>query len=523
MVLQESTSETPEQGDVVPSQLAPPIARLPPEILPIIFFEAVQTSPSKSVTILNISRVSQLWRHIALSTPELWTWIDTPDVGIIQTLMIRAKDRPLSVTLEQVSESNELVPLPISTVLKSLYNIRHLEFSVNYDDEWSRLGPFSEMSGPAPVLETLHLDGVRLPETLFSDSAPSLRTLHLSTVDVEWRTIPDCPQLRSLSINQPEIPISVPDFLQRLQTFPLLEKIETEWAFERNSLAVVLPGPVELTNLTYLLFDFEKVANVLFALKHLRFPSSCKIKLYVAEDEPDEHLSLFSALSTCRTGSPPNVRALKVIADSYLDIKLYEGDRKPRENINVNEDADDTRPNLVFKIRPPSEQHPLDTPRMATRICQDYLNLNHLEALDLFGKSPKVYPTKSFWEFINTLPNLRVLKVRHSYAKSFIEFLSRSLGFTRGELPPFSSVHKLVYEDPTNEGEEYSIRLVLLVQKLQIRAVMGVPLKTLTLVQVGTIWVPIPDGLFVTLGGAVGQVKRKIKRLPYDQAQLVKE
>ncbi|TFK61338.1 hypothetical protein BDN72DRAFT_849772 [Pluteus cervinus] len=528
MAPQGLTLEHHQQGNYTPSSPTPPISRLPPEILPIIFFEAVQASRSKTSTALTISCVSQHWRNVALSAPELWALIDTLDVEIIQTFMVRAKDRPLSVVLTSVKSEN---PLPIITVLKSLHNIRHLQLSVYYKEDWSRVRSLPEMTGPAPVLETLRLNGICLPNIILSGSVPSLRHLDLNTFDAEWKTIPNCPQLQSLCITRPETQIRVSEFLQRLHTFPLLEKLQLECCFaDRSGVSIPnLLGPIELPNLKELTFDTEDTSNVIPLLEHLRIPSTCQVSLDLMQDEPDEHLSLFPAFSACRTGSPRNIRELQIVADHSLWLKIYEGDRPPA-GPEEDHDAEENRyttnrgPNLEVTIWSPySNEDAGRSIGMATDICQNYVNLNDLEVIDLIADGLINYPTQSFWKFVGSLSTLRVLKVRYRYAQSFIEFLSAAPQSPDRKFPPFSTIQKLVYEDlsDVDEVEEYSTRLIGLTEYLQIRAEMGVPLTILTLIQVGEDVSLIPGGLLEDLQGSVQQVKRRVRKRTYDEAELV--
>ncbi|TFK63116.1 hypothetical protein BDN72DRAFT_964126 [Pluteus cervinus] len=498
-----------------------PIACLPPEILPLVFLEVRQASRAKSSAILAISRVSRLWRNIALSTPELWTWIDIPDVGMIQTFLIRAKNRPLSIALKEVRSNNRL---PITAALQSLHHIRYLKLSVYYYIDWSRLGPFVEMTRPARALETLHLDGICLPEPPglpFSGSLPSLRHLHLHRFDTEWKTIPDCPRLRSLCIITPEILIGIPEFLQRLPTFPLLEELETGGIFEEGSGAGYLTDRIELPNLKYLTFNNEETCDVIALLGSLHVPSTCKIRLKVNQNEPDEHLSLFPALATCRRGTVGHIRELKVIADGWVGLRIYEGHKEPEREDEPYGYTADGRSNLQFTIwQPFNEPKPRHPIRLATRICRNHLDLSRLEAIDLVSKDVTDYPTPSFWEFIDSLSTLRALKVRQIYARSFIEYISTTLQSDE-PIIPFGIINKLVYEDPTNDTQQYPMRLTGLIEYLRARVDKECPLATLTLVHVGTS--QVPGGFLEELRGLVPQVKRKVKMIVHNKAQLVDE
>ncbi|TFK62464.1 hypothetical protein BDN72DRAFT_848660 [Pluteus cervinus] len=488
-----------------------PIACLPLEILPLIFLEVLQASRAKYSAILTISRVARHWRIIALSTPELWTWIDTHDVGIIQTFMTRAKDRPLSVSLHEVEADNDL---PVNTVLQALHNIRHLELSVHYHTDWTRMGVFDEMEGPAPILETLNLDGVCLPETLFAGSIPSLQHLHLDSFDIGLESIPDCPQLRSLRLIRPEEQIHIPEFLRRLPTFPLLEVLETVGIFESYSGGGDLPGPVELPNLRTLRIESELVLDAVHLLERLRVPTSCKIKLDVSQRESHYYLSLFPALPTCRTGPTAFIRKVKILAAGWLTIETYEGDRSPTRDRHAHKYAQ--RSNVKFTIWPPDRDRKGYCIHMAADVCQNYLDLSRLETIDLLSSGLRDHPTQSFWTYVDSLSTLRVLKVRQSYASSFIDYISTVPPSTGELLPPFSTINELVYEDPSDDADGYIARLTELVQYLRMRAAKGLALTTLTLVHVKKYPREIPNGVRDDLRGMVQQVRRKVKGIVFD-------
>ncbi|TFK63114.1 hypothetical protein BDN72DRAFT_964124 [Pluteus cervinus] len=515
----EPTAENLSQEPLISSDSSP-VASLPPEILPLIFLDVLRASRAKHSAILTISRVSQHWRAIALSTPELWTWIDTPDMGIIQSFMVRAKNRPLSIAFSEIRSDNHI---PITAVLKSLHNIQSLQLSVYYYTDWTRMGPFLEMSGPVPALHSLHLNGFKLPKPLFSGLAPSLRHLHLDSYDTEFKLLPDCPQLRSLCLIRPEddMLIRVPDFLLRLPTFPLLEKLETDGVFDYGSGAGILPDPIQLPNLRYLRFESEPIHDVIAVLEHLRIATTCKITLDVTEREAGDYLSLFPVMSACRSGPTGFIRKVKIVAAGWVSVKYHEGEkplRRPRGAFKS------TRPGVGFTIWTPRDGND-GSIQMAAEICQNRLDLSRLDAIDLISSGIKDNPTPSpsFWTFIDSLSSLRALKVRQIYGKSFIEYIAAELQSADRALPPFSAIQKLVYEDPLNGADEYSTRLTGLAQYLRVRADKGVALTTLTLVHVKTSPREIPGDVLDDLRGLVQQVKQKVKGIVFDTTSTLVE
>ncbi|TFK63115.1 hypothetical protein BDN72DRAFT_848004 [Pluteus cervinus] len=476
---------------------------------------------AKSAAILNISWVSHRWRNITFSTPNLWSCIDVPNMGVIQTFMTRAKSMPLSITLNNVRLENRL---PIATILKSIHNIRHLDLSAERGAHLNKMEEFVEMTYPAPALESLYLEGICLPETLFSGSIPSLRHLHLKSFLAEWKTIPDCPQLRSFCVIAPEIPVLVSELLGRLSTFPLLESLELRSSFEEDLGFGALPDPVELPNLKYLIVNFEETCDVVPLLRQLRIPSACKVELEVNQFESDEHLLLFPALSTCRKGTSGHTRELRIVVDGWIGIKIFEGIQKPKEYYNARGSTGYIRPDIQFRIWSPwGDETANCSTHQAARICQNHLDLGRLESIDLMAiaKDFEDYPPDSFWELINSLSTLRVLKVRQNYARSFVEYLSTStaLASPDGSIVPFHMIDKLVYEDPSNDIQQYPPRLTMLMHYLRVRMDKGFQLESLTLVRVGKD--QPPDGCLQDLRTLVRYVKWKVKPILYARAELV--
>lgn len=94
-------SSLPHRQRPPPPQLSP-VARLPNEILALIFLHAIQ-SPAPNSAILSqqvISSVCRVWRNVALSTPEYWATIYVSSkmpVTVYREYLARSSPFPLSI------------------------------------------------------------------------------------------------------------------------------------------------------------------------------------------------------------------------------------------------------------------------------------------------------------------------------------------------------------------------------------------------------------------------------------------
>ncbi|ETW81086.1 hypothetical protein HETIRDRAFT_440612, partial [Heterobasidion irregulare TC 32-1] len=167
-----------------------PIARLPPELLSLIFsFLSGPSSPTSGRhpafwAWQTVTYVSRMWRNVALGTPTLWTHIDFQSQTWTTEFLARSKATFLTVKgdIRDEQASIDLADM----VLKELPRIRELSLACNAD-----ILTLLEhrLTQPAPFLETLSLvvthsdrwfrDTYVLPAAAFDGHASRLRELNL--------------------------------------------------------------------------------------------------------------------------------------------------------------------------------------------------------------------------------------------------------------------------------------------------------------------------------------------------------
>ncbi|TFK59595.1 hypothetical protein BDN72DRAFT_944205 [Pluteus cervinus] len=493
-------------------ELSPPIARLPPEILIAIFEETLQISPSKTSAILIISWVSQHWRDTALATSALWGCIDTLNVDAIRNSVLRSRDQFLSVVLSDIEFQHREA---VSAVLGSLYQIKNLMLDALPSHN---IFLFVEMNDSAPAaLEVISLKGLVLPDNLFVCPLPALRTLILENFGSALLTRLNCPQLRSLSISNADVYVPLHELLRALQFCPLLEMFQVDCALEPSSEESIDHDLIELRHLECLLIN-EDASTIDTILQHIRIPTACGIDLVVASARSDGHLPIFPALSKCRTAPSRSIRKLKALARNRLRLEIFEGDLAPQLN---SKSSLRQYPDLSLTLKPsPMPHNSIHGPiSMITHICQNHLQLVYLETIDLIATKTNERPTQSFWELLESFPALQALKVRQIYAESFIDYLSTAQKSPKKSLPPFRTIGKLVYEDPSLAMDQYCPRLLQLGRYLWIRMDQGSPLPTLTLVQQQPY--NIPEGILEDLASSVQKLKKKVKVSKHSKAELI--
>ncbi|TFK65320.1 hypothetical protein BDN72DRAFT_845649 [Pluteus cervinus] len=492
------------------SQILPPIFALPPEILITIFLDVVDggISGTKTSSTFSISLVCSHWRDLALATSSLWRWIDSPArrVEMIQTLIIRAKDRPLSVLLPELHSYDTD---GVAAILEKLYRTQELRLWY-YHGAYSRLSSSSlkHMAAPAPLLKALDLVGLCLPDNPFLGSLPSVRDLSLDNCGFRWEEMPHCPLLRSLSISHPDFLIDTPSFLTYLSTLPLLEKLDLELAFEDENMDTVRPTiPIELPKLTSLSFTGDSPLEVAALLQHLRFPVTCNIRIDTEDVNLGDYLALFPALKTCRTGTGM-IKELQMVARPFLlRMKIFEEQGRPS-------DVDPSKRTLLpaLRLEVNGSYHNSTSFEMGYQICQNRLEFHYLERLDLFGQGTLDPPQLSFWQPFASLPNLKTLAIRQIFAVSFLDYVWREMESSVNS-SPFDTIHNLVYDDPSHDVDQYTPRFTRLATYLRARADRDLALTTLTLVEPRSEHISdVAAGWFV---GLVHEMKREVRRPVY--------
>ncbi|KAI0311706.1 hypothetical protein OF83DRAFT_1087511 [Amylostereum chailletii] len=230
-----------------------PIARLPPEVLALVFkvlsIDCPPAGNSYSIPFqklgwINVSHVSQRWRRVALENPSLWS-------GLVLTLGDDWLDESLSRVKEAALHLNT-VDTPYSSLPST--NVNQLERILKHpriaEVRIRRVSHNSThveqfLSLPAPFLHTLELvgndDGLArrafvVPSTLFAQNAPNLRRVVLERCNCVWSTLQNFRGLTELVLkrNQPNVYNGTPrsstwsDFVHCIGQMPGLEVLAAE-------------------------------------------------------------------------------------------------------------------------------------------------------------------------------------------------------------------------------------------------------------------------------------------------------
>ncbi|KDQ13856.1 hypothetical protein BOTBODRAFT_362551 [Botryobasidium botryosum FD-172 SS1] len=301
-----------------------PIYRLPSEILSMIFkmtersatncFHSLETRAP-----LNLSRVSKLWREIALDTPSLWVAIDVMNIELAPTFLERSRNAALEITMTSGGMYDEEdrsgtysgeEPERFATELRGVreaYELSacdlhgFLEPLLPHIDRWqsltlevpaagSELDGFLLPSAPALALTTFQCavdfpdDPSTLPTLhpdLLNERLPSLSSLSLENIALPSELAPTALKgLRRLAIKEVMYEpgeFERAQFFYLLQACPLLESLELR--------SVDLPSPTEelplislqqLRNLTFDHMDSDLIHDL---LSRIIAPSSLRVEL----------------------------------------------------------------------------------------------------------------------------------------------------------------------------------------------------------------------------------------------------
>ncbi|KAI0055320.1 hypothetical protein BV25DRAFT_226722 [Artomyces pyxidatus] len=192
--------------------LAAPIVCLPVEVLSRIFsFVAATSEPMEDrwdegrvdIGWIQVTRVCQRWRQIALANPFLWASIPFSEISprLGEEMIRRSSNVALSLTFEvrrdwvvPACAKNSLIP-PVVSRVRSL-NIKNLEGGGHILGETRNTPALIESLGShiasARALESLSLWSsygapVYLPFTIFSAGPPRLQSLFLNNCALPWQ------------------------------------------------------------------------------------------------------------------------------------------------------------------------------------------------------------------------------------------------------------------------------------------------------------------------------------------------
>ncbi|KAJ7762641.1 hypothetical protein B0H16DRAFT_1807388, partial [Mycena metata] len=188
-----------------------PVLTLPVEIVSEIFCCTSSAGGAHSKLTLHgksfiLGHICQLWRQIALSTPELWNTIRLTSRGALEPACIhaflsRAASLPLSISVDEVDVDRDVLHAALNTIMPHSRNWAHL--AIGSAAETMRV--FQVVHQQLPMLQSLELQVDDHP-TIFDDTfgtmfqhAPRLRQAHLYGFGLQRFALP-WSQLTSLHI-----------------------------------------------------------------------------------------------------------------------------------------------------------------------------------------------------------------------------------------------------------------------------------------------------------------------------------
>ncbi|TDL16111.1 hypothetical protein BD410DRAFT_902208 [Rickenella mellea] len=217
---------------------APPISRLPPELLLPIFLYAVHTqfvsgdTPRDRFLCIGVSHVCQHWRHVALGCSDIWSYIDTTWRSLAMEFVRRSREAPLTVFVRLIHLPSIMEVAAINVVLAEDQVGRIRELQISADNMNYHIFHFNKCMSAAR-LQALSMNNSSrislMPNNFFLSHPGTLKSLVLSNLDP-----PRDPQmLRSLTRLKVSTDwrihtafLRVSDIVTMLQLCPDLEEFE---------------------------------------------------------------------------------------------------------------------------------------------------------------------------------------------------------------------------------------------------------------------------------------------------------
>ncbi|TFK64579.1 hypothetical protein BDN72DRAFT_963109 [Pluteus cervinus] len=446
-----------------------PLLGLPLEIWISIFEHTVLSTESNSriLTTIRLSGVSKTWRNIVLGMPELWAsfrWSSRrPGMELCTQ---RAGTKPLSISLRVIGIDGKLTCLPIAAQEVHRLKAFYLAYEEDYIDDRHWPGNWTI---PAPQLEILSIHNLYIPKGLFNGQMPLLQSLTLESASFDWVNFYHLLQLLHLSIRRPRWgPTSIRTFLDLLKGCPNLKSLHASGAFYRGD----DEHSVHLQDLESLVIDHDHYYHAIQFLRYLTFPHTARVhvRLNLLVSAPHEPAGILEALERCWVGSTRKTQKIILAAERRFEFKLFEHDRDNPETPTIDISSGINSSNSVISL--------------PTQLFE-YVNLSELECFDFDGEGTQ---PPCLWTEFDQLPKLRTLKVRNSFARSFLEFVQNEA--KNGEhksVPPFPHLQELaiVYEKShqfrLGAGvEEFNSYLHQLCEYLQSRCSIGFGVTSLT-------------------------------------------
>lgn len=306
------------------NQLSATHRRLPSELLSLIFeWTGGNYWPYNSP--FTISRVSKLWRDVALNTPRLWTNIRLGPFDQLSKIRLgRSKSLPLDIII--VLERNTTIPRPSSTTPPPhIDRWRSLELLPGYQGRATSGEVMPWLRHPAPHLQVLHIQidheetaradiGYRdfdFDKEIFKGGAPLIHELSLQGLFVPF-TMPIYTGLTKLRLCDLmfTIDLTVYQMLAAVATSPLLEdlyigEIDTPDDFRIDGPFLSSPLDIHLPHLTSLFLGSMCASLMKCILGSVTIPPTSLLDLEFS------HLEVTESPIEIFPRSPHNLRNLQ--------------------------------------------------------------------------------------------------------------------------------------------------------------------------------------------------------------------
>ncbi|KAF8806752.1 hypothetical protein BYT27DRAFT_7190405 [Phlegmacium glaucopus] len=275
-----------------------PICRLPPEILCKIFSfieNRTMVQSRRPEAWISFSRVSQQWRSLALSAPELWTNIPFKYPRWAEEMLARSKMAKLAIQVDLTYQStNPKVLDPIRLCLSQMTRLEEIHVFGALGSTLQQL--FQDIPKSAPQLHTLRINNASPPtgpaftiqEDFLSD-AERLRCVHLTKCKIGWdsRLLTGLTRLTLHDSLKDHSSSSILQFLHALQRMPALTDLDLEDSIPHDSGELSTYPVADLPCLRVLRMSLG-VGPMTAALRHITFPSEAELTLICKETQSDQ-------------------------------------------------------------------------------------------------------------------------------------------------------------------------------------------------------------------------------------------
>ena len=311
-----------------------PISRLPAEILCNIFsliegyynFDAGAGLNPESW--INFSRVSQHWRSLALSAPELWTNIPLRYSRWAQEMLIRSKMAKLTIRLPFESSNSKAIEA-VRSCLYEMNRVEKIDLAIIESRKLEEI--FKDLPKSAPQLHTLRIRRLSFLPGTFSihedllHDTERLQRVELTNCKISWdsRLLTGLTRLtleNSLMANS-----SITQFLQALQRMPALTDLHLIDSIPDDSEGPSTYDIIDLPCLRILRIS-SGVGALTTLLRHITFPHSAILNLTCRENQSNQidfsNFSNFLSVLVTKFLSSLVIRSL-----SLKDFKLHDTER----------------------------------------------------------------------------------------------------------------------------------------------------------------------------------------------------